>query len=245
MKYKICLPWNGSFCDLRVLVLPFPVDRDTHEFFCRLQSKVFDVASLFQANHVVHRNPPREDIFFCVASWLFRITWSSFTTSSSLSSRGKLTALLSRRMHLKNRSEFVLIIFYLQLINSGHADSSMADKKHDKLSSEFDGAFYKKIKLLIRKSVEKTIHQKRNRRSKTTDAQKHQRERIYKTNRKESLSYYVIFIHNEFIFERKAYHPFIESNASKKPLRICPDHILSSADKQRSCWQSYGRQKAR
>ena len=33
-------------------------------------------------------------------------------------------------MSLKNRSEFVLIIFYLQLINSGHADSSMADKKH-------------------------------------------------------------------------------------------------------------------
>ena len=35
----------------------------------------------------------------------------------------------------KNRSEFVLIMFYLQLINSGHADCSMADKKHGKLSS--------------------------------------------------------------------------------------------------------------
>ena len=42
---------------------------------------------------------------------------------------------LSCRMHQKNRSNFVLIIFYLQLINSGHADSSMADKKHSKLSS--------------------------------------------------------------------------------------------------------------
>ena len=42
---------------------------------------------------------------------------------------------LSCQMHLKNRSEFVLIIFHLQLINSGHADSSMADKKHGKLSS--------------------------------------------------------------------------------------------------------------
>ena len=31
--------------------------------------------------------------------------------------------------------EFVLIIFYLQLTNSGHADSSMADKKRGKLSS--------------------------------------------------------------------------------------------------------------
>ena len=42
---------------------------------------------------------------------------------------------LSCRMHLKNRFEFVLIVFYLQLINSGHADSSMEDKKHGKLSS--------------------------------------------------------------------------------------------------------------
>ena len=45
-------------------VLPFPVDRDTHEFFCCLQGNVFDAASLFQTNHVVHWNAPREDIFF-------------------------------------------------------------------------------------------------------------------------------------------------------------------------------------
>ena len=31
-------------------------------------------------------------------------------------------------LRLKNRSEFVLIICYLELINSGHADTSMADK---------------------------------------------------------------------------------------------------------------------
>ena len=46
-----------------------------------------------------------------------------------------LPPFLSCRMHLKNRSEFVLIIFYLQLINTRHADSSMADKNHGKLSS--------------------------------------------------------------------------------------------------------------
>ena len=49
-----------------------------------------------------------------------------------------LPRFLSCGMRLKYRSEFVLIIFYLQLINSGHADSSMTDKKHgkhDKLSS--------------------------------------------------------------------------------------------------------------
>ena len=46
-----------------------------------------------------------------------------------------LLPFLSCRMHLKTRSEFVLIILYLQLINSDHADSSMADKNHGKLSS--------------------------------------------------------------------------------------------------------------
>ena len=35
----------------------------------------------------------------------------------------------------KNWSEFVLIIFYLQLTISGHADSSMSDKMGGKLSS--------------------------------------------------------------------------------------------------------------
>ena len=30
---------------------------------------------------------------------------------------------------------------------------------------------------------------------------------------------------------------------SKRPPQIFPDHILSSADKQQPCWQSYGRQK--
>ena len=80
--------WTMFFC---IALLLFPVDRDTHEFFCHLQSNVFDAASLFQTNHVVHWNAPREDTFFCVASWHFRITWCSFTTC--LSSRGKLTAL--------------------------------------------------------------------------------------------------------------------------------------------------------
>ena len=109
------------------------VDCDTYECFCRLQSNVFDAASLFQTNHVVHWNVPREDIFFCVASWLFRI--ACVHLQRVYLQEESLPPFLSCRMHLKNRSEFVLIIFYLQLINSGHADSSMADKKHGKLSS--------------------------------------------------------------------------------------------------------------
>ena len=48
-----------------------------------------------------------------------------------ISSRGKLTG---RFASTKNHSEFVLAIFYLQLINSGHADSSMADKNHAEVS---------------------------------------------------------------------------------------------------------------
>ena len=35
-------------------LLLFPVDRDTHEFLGRLQSIVFNAASLFQITHVVH-----------------------------------------------------------------------------------------------------------------------------------------------------------------------------------------------
>ena len=125
-KSNAMLRWLHATIVELILFL-FPVDRDTHKYFCRLQSNVLDAVSLFQINHVVHWNTPREDIFFCVASWLFRITWYSFTTC--LSSRGKRTAL------------------------------------------------------------------------------------------------------------------FIVSNASKKPLRTCPDHILSSADKQRSRWQSMALQK--
>ena len=38
-----------------------------------------------------------------------------------------LSPFLTCQRRLKNRSEFVLIIFYLQLINSGHVDRSMTD----------------------------------------------------------------------------------------------------------------------
>ena len=33
-------------------MLHLPVDRDTYEYFCRLQSNVFDVTNLFQTSHV-------------------------------------------------------------------------------------------------------------------------------------------------------------------------------------------------
>ena len=77
---------------------------------------------IFQTNHVVHWNVPCEDIFPVWRHDFFRTTWCSF--AKYLSSRGKLTGLFA----FENRAKFVLIIFHLQLINSGHADSSMADK---------------------------------------------------------------------------------------------------------------------
>ena len=46
-----------------------------------------------------------------------------------------------------------------------------------------------------------------------------------------TFSYHVMFIHSELIWGK-----LIVSNAPK-PLRICLDHILSSADKQRRCWE--------
>ena len=53
--------WFAS--NLPVALLLFPVDRDTHEFLGRLQSNVFNAASLFQTTHVVHWSASREAIF--------------------------------------------------------------------------------------------------------------------------------------------------------------------------------------
>ena len=97
-------------CFLRILL--FPVDRNAHEIFKRLQSNAFDAASLFHTNHVVHWNPPREDIFFCVASWLFRITWCSFTTC--LTSTRKLTVLFVRHRTVSMTAVYQVKIKYDQ-----------------------------------------------------------------------------------------------------------------------------------
>ena len=73
---------------------------------------LFDAASLFQTNHVVHWNAPRKDIFFCMASWLFRTACCSFTTCSS--PRKTFTGRFASKKPLR----IFLIIFYLQLLNS-------------------------------------------------------------------------------------------------------------------------------
>ena len=48
----ICHSGLNNFCNMIVLwiILLFPVDRDTHEIFYRLQSNVSDAASLFQTS---------------------------------------------------------------------------------------------------------------------------------------------------------------------------------------------------
>lgn len=66
--------------------------RDTHEIIYRLQSNSLDAVSLFQTNYVVRWYAQREEIFFCLAPWLLRITWCSLIFfPTCLSSRGKLT----------------------------------------------------------------------------------------------------------------------------------------------------------
>lgn len=56
--------WSVQASSTMQALLLFTVDRDTHEPFGRHQwSNVLDAASLFQTNHVVHRNAQRESIF--------------------------------------------------------------------------------------------------------------------------------------------------------------------------------------
>ena len=69
-------------------VLPFPADHDTHEFFCRPQSNVFDAASFLQTNLHGTLKCTTLGRLFCVASWLFRVR---IITPIVLSSKGKLT----------------------------------------------------------------------------------------------------------------------------------------------------------
>ena len=93
----------------RSLIVPFSVGCNTLDcFFFSLtfQSYIFDAASLFQTNHVVHQNAPREDIF---SVWRHDF----FVLRDVHSQRVYLQEeSLSCGMRLKkNRAEFVLTIF--------------------------------------------------------------------------------------------------------------------------------------
>ena len=89
----------------------------------------FYTSSLFQINHMVHWNAPCEDIF-SVRRRDFFVLHDVHSQHVYLQEES-----LPGVLRLKKHSKFVQIIFYLELINSGHADTSMADKNHDKLSS--------------------------------------------------------------------------------------------------------------
>ena len=95
-------------------------------FFAAFRAvNVHDAASLFQTSHVVHFDifPVWHHDFFALCDVHSQCVYVQ---------KGNLSC----QMHLKkNHSEFVLIIFYLQLINSSHANSSMAAKKPSNLSS--------------------------------------------------------------------------------------------------------------
>ena len=107
-------------------LLLFPVDRDTQSNVLMPRVCFKPITWYIELHHV--------RTFFSVWRYGFFVLRDVHSQHVYLQEES-LPPFLSCRMHLKNRSEFVLIIFYLQLINSGHADSSMADKKHGKLSS--------------------------------------------------------------------------------------------------------------
>ena len=54
MKFHLANPVSMDGEKRVKTILLFPVDRDTNEFLGRLQSNVFNAASLFQITHVVH-----------------------------------------------------------------------------------------------------------------------------------------------------------------------------------------------
>ena len=91
---------KSGFCNINTCaslsILLFPVDRDTHEFFCRLQNS----ASLFQTNHVVDWNALREDIF---SVWRhdFFVLRDVCLFITCLSSGGKLTGNFASRKPLR------------------------------------------------------------------------------------------------------------------------------------------------
>ena len=89
-------PWLRTF---KKHVLLFPVDRDTRAFFCRLQSNVFDAASLFQTNHVgtfectrwstfSHRVIKLLQFFVQCALWKEEMKKKSWRHTEKISSRG-------------------------------------------------------------------------------------------------------------------------------------------------------------
>ena len=117
------------------IILLFPVDRDTHEIFYRLQSNVSDAASFSISNQSRGTLKCTTWGHFFLCGVMAFSHYVMFIHNMFVFKRKCLPLFSSWRMHLKHRSQFVLVIFYLQLINSGHADSSMAVKKHGKLSS--------------------------------------------------------------------------------------------------------------
>jgi len=89
-------PWLRTF---KKHVLLFPADRDTRAFFCRLQSNVFDAASLFQTNHVgtfectrwstfSHRVIKHLQFFVQCALWKEEMKKKSWRHTEKISSRG-------------------------------------------------------------------------------------------------------------------------------------------------------------
>ena len=97
---------------IRTTTLP---SRPRHpQFFCHLQSDVFDAASLFQTSHVVHWNAPRENIFSVWHHDFFVLLWLLCSFTTCLSSGGKLIALFVSHRTVSMAAVYQLKIKYDQ-----------------------------------------------------------------------------------------------------------------------------------
>ena len=92
---------------------------------------------MLRGNPAMDQHPIQEEVEILLVTSCYG-NWDKLQPCGPLVCRAylqeeSLPPILSCRVRLKKRSKFVLIIFYLKLINSGHADISVADKKHGKL----------------------------------------------------------------------------------------------------------------
>ena len=84
----------------------------THKCFCGLQSNVFDAVSLFQTSRGNEMHHVRIFILCSIMTFLYHAMF--IHNNHGYLQEERLLGIL----HLKNHSEFVLIIFYPQLVNS-------------------------------------------------------------------------------------------------------------------------------
>ena len=114
IKAQLCEDNEGRHGKGTDFLLLFPVDHDTHDFFATFRVTFLMPRVCFkQIKWYIEMHHVRT--FFSV--WCHGFFALRDVHSQRVYQEESLPPFLSCRMHLKNRSEFILIIFYLQLIN--------------------------------------------------------------------------------------------------------------------------------